>query len=325
MRLVQRPPDQPAAVDLVIVFAGRKPQVLVKDRIADRPDRQSHQPHRRPRLKAPRSRRLVVNARHPFEAAKDLRLAHAALGRGEHLVEALRLCPERRVAAQGAGAQISSSYPRVQPLRYSRRKSALASASLDQFQAWARDGAELYRNDRRKAQAYYALESKSSQEQLRGSHDGVALESVSHLLRLYVEGLTGREMIIAPLGSICAAMRLAGKSATILRAKSGRRANSACSNTLSSSGGCSSRSGEAIRCITPRKVTSPTPAELRELWAEACTQADVHGLPPALAHRGHRRAWFVRWSVARPGHWGDFGLTVAGSLDAWLCAMGQGA
>ncbi len=79
---------------------------------------------------------------------------------------------------------------------------ALASASLDQFQAWARDGAELYRNDRRKAQAYYALESKSSQEQLRGSHEGVALESVSHLLRLYVEGLTGREMTIAPLGSI---------------------------------------------------------------------------------------------------------------------------
>jgi len=79
---------------------------------------------------------------------------------------------------------------------------ALASASLDQFQTWARDGADLYRNDRRKAQAYYALESKSSQNSLRGSHDGVALESISHLLRLYVEGLTGRQMVIAPLGSI---------------------------------------------------------------------------------------------------------------------------
>ncbi len=79
---------------------------------------------------------------------------------------------------------------------------ALAHATLDQFQTWAREGAQLYRTDRRKAQAYYALESKSSQEALRGSHDGVALESVSHLLRLYVEGLTGREMVIAPLGSI---------------------------------------------------------------------------------------------------------------------------
>ena len=79
---------------------------------------------------------------------------------------------------------------------------ALATATLDQFQSWAREGAQLYRSDRRKAQAYYALESKSSQETLRGAHDGIALESVAHLLRLYVEGLTGREMIIAPLGSI---------------------------------------------------------------------------------------------------------------------------
>src|SRR5262245_4599831 len=79
---------------------------------------------------------------------------------------------------------------------------ALAAASLDQFQSWARQGASLHREDRRKAQAYYALESKTSQDSLRGAHDGVALESVAHLLRLYVEGLTGREMVIAPLGSI---------------------------------------------------------------------------------------------------------------------------
>ncbi|MFN0087386.1 MAG: nitric oxide reductase activation protein NorD [Blastocatellia bacterium] len=79
---------------------------------------------------------------------------------------------------------------------------ALATASLDQFQAWAREGAVLHREDRRKAQAYYALESKTSQDSLRGAHDGVALESISHLLRLYVEGLTGREMVIMPLGSI---------------------------------------------------------------------------------------------------------------------------
>jgi hypothetical protein len=79
---------------------------------------------------------------------------------------------------------------------------ALATASLDQFQAWAREGANLHREDRRKAQAYYALESKTSQDSLRGAHDGIALESVAHLLRLYVEGLTGREMVIAPLGSI---------------------------------------------------------------------------------------------------------------------------
>jgi nitric oxide reductase NorD protein len=79
---------------------------------------------------------------------------------------------------------------------------ALASATLDQFQAWAREGADLHRLDRRKAQAYYALESKTSQDSLRCAHEGIALESIAHLLRLYVEGLTGREMMIAPLGAI---------------------------------------------------------------------------------------------------------------------------
>lgn len=79
---------------------------------------------------------------------------------------------------------------------------ALAAASLEQFQAWARAGAGLHRTDRRRAQAYYALESKSSQESLRAARGGLALESVSHLLRLYVEGLTGREMAIAPLGAV---------------------------------------------------------------------------------------------------------------------------
>ena len=79
---------------------------------------------------------------------------------------------------------------------------ALSSASLEQFQAWARSGAEMHRQDRRRAQAYYALESKSSQESLRGAHEGVTLESVAHLLRLYVEALTGREMTIGAIGSI---------------------------------------------------------------------------------------------------------------------------
>jgi nitric oxide reductase NorD protein len=79
---------------------------------------------------------------------------------------------------------------------------ALSVASLEQFQVWARSGALLYRQDRRRAQAYYALESKSSQDSLRGANDGVSLESIAHLLRLYVEALTGREMLIAPIGAI---------------------------------------------------------------------------------------------------------------------------
>ncbi|MCW5967714.1 MAG: VWA domain-containing protein [Blastocatellales bacterium] len=79
---------------------------------------------------------------------------------------------------------------------------ALAVASLEQFQSWARSGAMLHPQDRRRATAYFALESRTSQESLRGANDGVTLESIAHLLRLYVEALTGREMLIAPIGSI---------------------------------------------------------------------------------------------------------------------------
>ena len=81
---------------------------------------------------------------------------------------------------------------------FQKHSASAGRGLLDQFQAWAREGASLHREDRRKAQAYYALESKTSQDSLRGAHDGVALESIAHLLRLYVEGLTGREMVIAP-------------------------------------------------------------------------------------------------------------------------------
>jgi CheY-like chemotaxis protein len=100
-----------------------------------------------------------------------------------------------RIRSTGSNVQIA-----IECFKSSPR--ALASASLEQFEAWARSGAELHRQDRRKAQAYYALESKSSQESLRGANEGVTLESVAHLLRLYVEGLTGREMTIGPIGSL---------------------------------------------------------------------------------------------------------------------------
>ena len=79
---------------------------------------------------------------------------------------------------------------------------ALAAAGVEQFLSWAREGAARYRLDRRKAQAYFALESRTSQERLQGVHEGVALEAVAPLLRLYVEGLTGRQLAIVPLGSI---------------------------------------------------------------------------------------------------------------------------
>ncbi|MBX7218440.1 MAG: VWA domain-containing protein [Blastocatellia bacterium] len=79
---------------------------------------------------------------------------------------------------------------------------ALQRASLDQFRIWALRGLELYPKDSRSAQAYYGLESRTSREALTGRDGGVSLEQVSQILRLYVEGLTGKSLTVSPLTGI---------------------------------------------------------------------------------------------------------------------------
>ncbi|HMG76565.1 MAG TPA: VWA domain-containing protein [Pyrinomonadaceae bacterium] len=77
---------------------------------------------------------------------------------------------------------------------------ALHTVSIEQFESWARAG--LIAGDTRARRSYYALETRSSNEALREGGAGVALESVQLLLRLYVEGLTGRAVEIAPLAAV---------------------------------------------------------------------------------------------------------------------------
>jgi nitric oxide reductase NorD protein len=79
---------------------------------------------------------------------------------------------------------------------------ALSAASLGQFREWARRGIERSTENSRRIQAYYALESKASQEALFKIEGGLTLDAVSHTLRLYVEGLTGRVLNIASLTAI---------------------------------------------------------------------------------------------------------------------------
>jgi len=79
---------------------------------------------------------------------------------------------------------------------------ALRAASLGQFRDWARRGLEKASDNTRRIQAYYSLESKASQEALLKIEGGLTLDSVAHTLRLYLEGLTGRSLQIAPLSSI---------------------------------------------------------------------------------------------------------------------------
>jgi nitric oxide reductase NorD protein len=79
---------------------------------------------------------------------------------------------------------------------------ALRSASIQQFERWAELGLELAGSNTRKVQAYYGLESRGSQESLKGGDGGLTLERVGQTLRLYVEGLTGRELAIASVQSV---------------------------------------------------------------------------------------------------------------------------
>jgi hypothetical protein len=77
---------------------------------------------------------------------------------------------------------------------------ALHTVSIEQFESWARAG--LIAGDTRARRSYYALETRSSNEALHEGGTGVSLESVQLLLRLYVEGLTGRTVEIAPLAAV---------------------------------------------------------------------------------------------------------------------------
>ena len=79
----------------------------------------------------------------------------------------------------------------------------LRTVSIEQFSEWALQGLAIAAGDSRARRSYFALETRGSYEALHsGSSKGLALDSVQHLLRLYVEALTGREIEIAPIAAV---------------------------------------------------------------------------------------------------------------------------
>jgi hypothetical protein len=79
---------------------------------------------------------------------------------------------------------------------------ALRNVTVEQFEEWARLGLSSTGKDARARRSYFALETRGSHEVLRSGNHGLALESVSHVLRLYVEGLTGNEVEISSLAAV---------------------------------------------------------------------------------------------------------------------------
>lgn len=79
---------------------------------------------------------------------------------------------------------------------------ALRSVTIEQFEDWAQLGLASTRKDARARRSYFALETRGSHDALRSGNQGLTLESVSHILRLYVEGLTGNEVEVSSLAAV---------------------------------------------------------------------------------------------------------------------------
>ncbi len=80
---------------------------------------------------------------------------------------------------------------------------ALRKVSLEQFEEWVETGLREKRDQSTKARrSYFALETRQSNEMLEDVGVGLHLEEVQSILRIYIEGLTGKEVEIAPLSAV---------------------------------------------------------------------------------------------------------------------------
>ncbi len=78
----------------------------------------------------------------------------------------------------------------------------LRTVSIEQFEEWARKGLSFKSTDARARRSYFAMETRGSYEVLHSGGSGLALDSIQNLLRLYVEGLTGREVELMPIAAV---------------------------------------------------------------------------------------------------------------------------
>ncbi len=80
---------------------------------------------------------------------------------------------------------------------------ALKKVSLAQFEDWVETGLTKNKDESAKARrSFFALETRNSNSLLQDAQIGLPLESVQTVLRIYIEGLTGKEVEIAPLSAM---------------------------------------------------------------------------------------------------------------------------
>ena len=80
--------------------------------------------------------------------------------------------------------------------------SALRKVSLVQFEDWVLSGLQNNSANARARRSYFALETRQSHDFLHEGQEGLPLEKVQTILRIYVEGLTGKEVEVAPLSAM---------------------------------------------------------------------------------------------------------------------------
>jgi nitric oxide reductase activation protein len=79
---------------------------------------------------------------------------------------------------------------------------ALRKVTLIQFEDWVRSGLQSNLTNSKARRSFFALETRASYDLLHEGQEGLPLEKVQTILRIYIEGLTGKEVEIAPLSAM---------------------------------------------------------------------------------------------------------------------------
>ncbi len=126
----------------------------------------------------------------------------------------------------GSSADVSRVLRLIEKIAETDAESALAAfrssagilqkVFVERFEDWVEKGlAENGLGTLKARRSYFALETRTSNENLQETRSGLPLEKIQSILRMYIEALTGKEIEIAPLTAIPQESRI-GDGKTIL-------------------------------------------------------------------------------------------------------------
>jgi nitric oxide reductase NorD protein len=151
------------------------------------------------------------------ESPRFFRQLAAGAGGGALLTDEAHVAIIRRVLSLTAEIAERDAESALAAFRSST--AALKKVSLEQFEEWIETGIrEKYEDSAKARRSYFALETRESNRFLHETRQGLPLDTVQSVLRIYVEGLTGREVEIAPLSAMPQESRIGDGRAIFLPA-----------------------------------------------------------------------------------------------------------